>query len=608
MNILGDNGVSDNDFILASSTGGASVNQVQQPGVATEPGIGANDGPAGTALSVLGTDSLFNPFYIFRYSKFGKGTSAETTGNYDVTLHRNLYREGKKLDTNAEEVKRRAKFEIQNPTAAKIIEWTNQEAERGKNHNGPLYPYPYSLNDFLWCKWYGKIPNNRLLTLRRYPIPVEDNLAIAGEKLPLVPIAQAVTWWGTETSNRLSDVLGMTYSLNWRWKQEAKVEDVQGNEIKVDELLAAAGIPEGATRTALRIALGSNPNNPFQSGYDEKIKEWTKQSWETGAYWNRVKGPVNVIHETVMRDRGFTFTHNIKLTFEYNLRSFGNINPKVAMLDLISNFLSLTYNKATFWGGSYRYYQQTGYILPGFNSDALEKGDYVNGLKSLIAESAQGLAGKATDLKNWWNNVQNDIQGKDEEETARILTLKLASTKLANDVLGKNMQKLHQDPLKLRALLDGRAVGEWHLMVGNPLEPLAVMGNLCLKSSTISFSEELGADDFPVSVKFVVELEPGRARAKQDIESMFNLGAGDLAFTALAPPASAMNTFGEYNSAKANQFAGMATSATNIITTNPDKSYRLGAHFESSVTTRYGAGFGKSPILTDYFTRLETKD
>jgi hypothetical protein len=607
MNILGDNGVSDNDFILSSSTGGASVNQAQQPGVATEPGLGGADGPGGTAISVLGTDSLFNPFYIFRYSKFGKGTSDTVAGNYNVTLHRNKYESGAgdilKKQSDKEILK--ARLELQNPTASKIIEYTNKQAEQGKNHKGPLYPYPYSINDFLWCKWYGKIPNNRLLTLRRYPIPVEDNLAIAGEKLPLVPIAQAVTWWGTETSNSLSDVIGMTYAFNWNMKAEARVEDVQGNEIKAEDLLKEAGIT-GAAANALKLAFASNPNNPFvSSGYDKKIQDWTKESWEKGAYWNRVKGPVNVINETAMRNQGFTFTHNIKLTFEYNLRSFGNINPKVAMLDLISNFLSLTYNRATFWGGSYRYYQQTGYIIKGFNSTELEQGDYVGALRDILGESAQGLAGRAADLKNWWNGVQNDIQGKSGDDLAKTLTEKVASTKLASDLLGSKMAKLHQDPLTLRALLDGRAVGEWHLMVGNPLEPLAVMGNLCLKSSAISFSEELGADDFPVSVKFVVELEPGRARAKQDIESMFNLGSGDLAFTALAPPASAMNTFGEYNSAKANQFAGMTTS---ITTANPDGSARLGAHFESSVTAKYGAGFGKSPILTDYFTQLKTKD
>ncbi len=614
MNILGDNGVSDNDLILSSSTGGASVGQTSQPGFATETGTGANDGPSGSAIQVLGTDSLFNPFYIFRYSKFGIGTSPETPGNYEVELHRNKYVDGKLLGATSNKEIIKARLEMQNPTAAKIIEYSNQQAEKGKDHKGPLYPYPYSINDFLWCKWYGKIPNNRLLTLRRYPVPIEDNLSIAAEKLPLVPIAQAVTWWGDGTSNSLSDILGMDYGFSWNMEATATVEDVQGNEIKVEELLANANIKDGPLKTALLSALGNNPNNPFQSSkYDEKLKTWTQEAWESGAYWNRVKGPVNVINKTAMRTQGYTFTHSIVLTFEYNLRSFGNINPKIAMLDLISNFLSLTYNKAPFWGGSYRYYQQTGFILPSFNSDALEKGDYVNGLKELTQFAAQGLSNNAAELTRFLKGIENDIgkAGGDVTKLTETLTEKIAGTTIAQDLLGAQMAKLHQTPLKMRALLDGRAVGEWHLMVGNPLDPLAVIGNLCLKSVKTTFSEELGADDFPVSVKFAVTLEPGRPRAKQDIESMFNLGGGDLAFTALAPPTSAMNTFGEYGSNKANQFAGMSNSAattTSNVVENPSEATALAEHFGKSVESRYGAGFGKSPILTDYFTQLRTKD
>jgi hypothetical protein len=633
--ILGNNGILDrNSTPLADVTGGSYVGEAQQSKIAVEPGLGATDGPEGRAIRVLGTDSLFNPFYIFRYSKFGIGTNAQVEGNYSVDKHKAVYSSSKLSDvlSKSAQISQSHADDIQNPTASKIITWANSQAEKLSAHKGPLYPYPYALNDFLWCKWYGKIPNNRLLTLRRYPIPIEDNLAVSSDKLPLVPIAQAVTWWGGDTGNSLSSILGMTYGFNWNFDATATMEDVQGNEIKPEQLLDAAGIPEGTARTALLMAMGSNPNNPFQSsGYDATIQEFTRQSWEKGAYWNRVKGPVNVINKTAIRTQGYDFKQPIKLEFEYNLRSFGNINPKVAMLDLISNFLSLTYNRATFWGGGYRYYQQTGYILPGFNTDALEKGDYTQALKDILSSSASIFAGKAADLKNWWASVSNDIKGKNVTEMAAEFTDKLGDTRLVNDLLGSRLAKVHQQPLVLRALLDGRAVGEWHLMVGNPMDPLAVIGNLCLKDTSISFSEELGADDFPVSVKFSLTLEPGRPRAKQDIESMFNLGGGDLAFTALQPPSSAMNTMGDYNTIRQQRARGTAPGSEDAVAAanlqaslisssgatndavNPaggtsTSALNLGEHFQKSVAGRYGAGFGKSPILIDYFTKLETKD
>ena len=612
--ILGDGGSSQNDFLLSESTGGASVGQAQQPGIATEPLLGANDGAGPSTIPILGTDSLFNPFYIFRYSKFGSGTSAETTGNYSVARHKDTYINANGLLDSEKLQRQKEKTDIQNPTASKIIEYTNAQADRGSSHGGPLYPYPYSINDFLWCKWYGKMPNNRLLTLRRYPIPVEDNLAVAAEKLPLVPIAQAVTWWGGDTSNSIGDILGMTYGMTWE-KAEAKMEDVDGNEISAADL--TKGLGDGQLATLLQMAIGSNPNNPFQSsGYDETIKKFTKDSWEKGAYWNRVRGPVNVITESKYRNQGLDFNHTIKLTFEYNLRSFGNINPKVAMLDLISNFLSLTYNRASFWGGGYRYYQKTGYILPGFNTSALEQGDYVQALKDIIADSTSGALSQLENFKSVLDSLGNDLtSGGDAADKLKDVVDTVASQKLANDLIGSKLAKLHQNPLLLRALLDGRAVGEWHLMVGNPLDPLAVIGNLCLKTTKISFSDELGADDFPVSVKFEVDLEHGRPRAKQDIESMFNLGGGDLAFTALQPPSSAMNTFGDYNTIRMIN-AGAADPATqatarmtnSLAQTNPDAATNTADHFRVSVATKYGSGFANSPILSEYFTQLKTKD
>lgn len=625
--ILGDNGVSDNNILLAGTTGGASVNQTEQSNSATASTDGYTDGPEGNSIRQLGTDSLFNPFYIFRYSKFATGSSATNAGDYDFGKHKNKYNDVKLLSLagKAQQLEDHQISEIQNPTASRIIAYSNAQAEQLSNHTGPLYPYPYALNDFLWCKWYGKIPNNRLLTLRRYTIPVEDNLSVAAEKLPLVPTAQAVTWWGQGTNNSLSSILGMTYGFNWNFDEKAKMEDVTGNEIPAESLLDAAGIPEGPVRKALIMAMGNNPSNPFQSsGYDATLQQFTKDSWEKGAYWNRVKGPVNVINTTAIRTQGYQFQQDIKLDFEYNLRSFGNINPKVAMLDLISNFLALTYNKAPFWGGGYRYYQRTGYILPGFNTDALEKGDYVQGMKDITAASGQNLTNNAAAMKKWWASVSNEIKGKDISGMATEIGEKLGNTKAVNDVLGARLAPLMQKPLVLRALLDGRAVGEWHLMVGNPLSPLAVIGNLCLKTTKMTFSEELGADDFPVSIKFSLTFESGRPRAKQDIESMFNLGGGDLSFTALSAPSSAMDSNGEYNglriasargttpgSADSTEAAALKvelakSTATAAQTTSSAEN--LGEYFKTRVASKYGEGFGKSPILLDYFTKLQTKD
>jgi hypothetical protein len=577
----------------------------------TDTSLGATDGVGKNTIPVHGTESLFNPFYIFRYSKFGKGTTATTPGAYDANLHFLEYTSANvktRLLDGSDKLKASAKDVTQNPSAFTIIDWANKN-----NTTGQTYPYPYSTNDFMWCKWYGKIPNNRLLTLRRYPIPVEDNLQSG--KLPLVPIAQAVTWWGEGTGNKISDVLNITYGFKWNDISADQV-DVEGNELNIEKLFEVIGIKNPNLQQALKLAFGSSDGNPFAfSGYDQTLQDFTKKNWESGAYWNRVRGPVNVINSTKLRDRGYDYSHTIKLDFEYSLRSYSNLNPKVALLELMSNMFALTSNTASFWGGGYRYFQKTGALLPGFSTDAMEKGDYTGASKDVMNLISQIIQGGGTDIKKFIDQIGVVLNDENIKSQADVLSKTIAETPIANKLLSSRLASLHQTPLLMRSLLDGRAVGEWHVMVGNPMDPIAVIGNLCLKSTTLTFSEELGAHDFPVSVKFTVTLEPGRPRAKQDIASMFNHGGGDFSFTPLAASASEKNTFGEYNSAKAisageTQLTKDNNKSISSIqeTTTPNSAAEYSKYFQKSVERRYGELFGNSPVLVDYFTKLQTKD
>ena len=640
MSGIGLNGVSDKILELGNQLIG-NTSETQTSGQAEQ--TGAIDGVGGIPISVMGTDSLFNPFYTIRYSEFGQGTTATTAGSYALDRHNIKYEKASLVNDildKAREIVQLKNETVQNPTAVVIRDWANAQAEKGKDHKGPLYPYPYSMNDFLWCKWYGKIPNNRLITLRRYPVPVEDNLQVHQEKLPLVPVAQAVTWWGGDTGNSISKLLSMTYGFNWKdypGEGQDNIQDVIGNEIKLEDLLDSIGIKkDSAARNAIIAAFGNlSGGDPFtMSGHDKTLQENQKDQWESGAYSNRVRGPVNVITQTKQRERGYTWAQDITIDFEYSLRSYGTLNPKIAMLDILSNFLSLTHNRATFWGGGYRYFQQTGPLLPGMNTDALEKGDYANALKEIMGLVTNMTQGGSADLAKFFSGMSNDVADSASiGEAAKKIAEGFASSRVGQNLIASKLGPMHQTPLVMRALADGRAVGEWHLMVGNPMDPLAVIGNLCMSTTTVSFSDELGADDFPVSMKFSVTLIHGRPRAKQDIESIFNHGGGDLSFTALQPPSSAANSFGEYNNRRLVGTIGttsgvdntamalakdLGSSAASLAAANDGmaainkrdlaEATNLGNYYRQPVSSKYGSGFGKSPILTDYFTKLYTKD
>ena len=78
----------------------------------------------------------------------------------------------------------------------------------------------------------------------------------------------------------------------------------------------------------------------------------------------------------------------------------------------------------------------------------------------------------------------------------------------------------------IQAFLTGDPTGQWHLTVGNPMNPMLVCGNLCLINASFKFEGPIGYEGFPSKLKMTVELEPGRPRDKSEIESMFNAGRG----------------------------------------------------------------------------------
>jgi hypothetical protein len=64
------------------------------------------------------------------------------------------------------------------------------------------------------------MPNNRMITLRRYPAPILDNLnypGMDGVSDPIKdfpPMASAITYFGDETGNDIKTLLKFSVGLN----------------------------------------------------------------------------------------------------------------------------------------------------------------------------------------------------------------------------------------------------------------------------------------------------------------------------------------------------------------------------------------------------------
>lgn len=373
----------------------------------------------------------------------------------------------------------------------------------------------YKWSDFLYSTWFNKIPNNYMVTLRRFPNPIMDNGAIFGQSTSgnfVKPVAKAVTWLGEETGNTLSEILGLSWKMNWK-DIDAQVNEIEGNELGA----GADGSPFGGMASFLgrmnNVATGKGFS--AASGWDEQRAKF--DPYKDGAYANRVYGPVNVISKTKARDRGVESEHTMTLKFHYNLKSIGGINPKAAALDILANFLVLTYTQADFWGGANRYFpNKPQYPFPGGKKgfETWYSGDFEGFLDSMKTQLSQTVGNLANVLQDLFTNPAG--------------ALKSLLGGAAKTWMAEKQSKSRPAILAFKALLTGDPVGEWHVVVGNPFNPIAMFGNMIVTSAKVIFGERLGLDDFPTTMEFEVTLEHGRPRDRGDIESLFNRGEGRL--------------------------------------------------------------------------------
>jgi len=440
------------------------------------------------------------------------------------------------------------------PTTTNIINWGNQD---------PYGRTPYHFSDFILCKYWKRIPNNRMITLRRYPAPVLDNLKFEGmdgdtkagqdstpksngdkatnsdnsnsnagssKQIMFAPMATAITYFGEGTENSLSSILKFTTGVLW--------DDVQANvwNIEVGQSpgaeSGAGGLNPGLTKFAqmLGIASGKADTNAIMNKGNPPPDPYTN-----GPYENRIQGPVNRIDSVKKRKAGLDFKMTgLQLKFHYVARPVGGINPKAVLLDVLSNFLIIGSASAVFWGGAHRFMGAPA-SYPFIGGDAGAKDWYSGNVTSWAGKALTSFAdqGKAAggnfieSVKNMFGSLLGGSSQGGSSNLGDFLTKGLVGNAIKTYAASKSEGQIPY--LRgLRALLIGEPVGEWHLTIGNPLNPIALIGNLICTGIEVEFGNELGPDDFPTEIKITVNLDHGMARDRDGIESMFNRGMGRI--------------------------------------------------------------------------------
>lgn len=412
----------------------------------------------------------------------------------------------------------------------------------------------YKYADFAFCKDLG-MPNNRLITLRKFSMPVGDYIfrvaakkSKKGDKFSAFTtpgdIGRMCCYFDTD-DNKLEDILNYSFSGSWK-HMDAELQQLDSQENNHVS-------PLGQIVNALNPSMNSSIESGF-SGADNNLigkafNSWF--GWNTQQYYSnlylkpkeyddhRIFTPINTIQSMEKYEGKLEFKHEFTLVFSYKLRSYQNINPKSAMLDLIANILATTYNRGNFWGGR----QEIVGAQPnksGWNKALAlcdKTTDFIGGIIGALGNGTFDigsiLGSFANRLGNLYNGIMQKIASIDPKKAIQtaIGSAEYYFKKYGADAAIKGLlqnQLGRPEIYAFQSLLDGSNTGFWHVTIGNPLNPIASIGNLIIKDTQIQQLGPLGIDDFPTELKVTVTLAHARPRDAVAIERMYTKGIGAI--------------------------------------------------------------------------------
>lgn len=380
----------------------------------------------------------------------------------------------------------------------------------------------YSYADFMYCKHLGKVPNNYLITLRRYPMPIADSMNPIGvgssrrkvmskDNYP-VPIGTMVTWLGV-SGNDMKNILKYSYKMAFEEKN-AQWEDIEKQGGDSGLLNGMEALTNPAARKSWQgghahPALDSFMGTYFNAGSSPYAAENTGSEVQKDK--TKIYGPIDRVKKAYARSAsGLDWDHEFNLVFEYELKAYNGINPRQAMLDLIASILSITYTTGGFWGGGYR-------------GGGIRQSSWFSNLNIFKASGGftNFMDALSKDVRAGVNAIRKDISsaGGLLEYAKQMLNM------VGGMLMGGVLNKLGR-PARYFAnsLITDQPVGLWHITIGNPHHPIMSMGNMILLNTEIEHSGPLGLDDFPTNLKVTCQFKRGKPRDQYGIENLYMSG------------------------------------------------------------------------------------
>lgn len=443
----------------------------------------------------------------------------------------------------------------------------------GINTNNILGQARYKFADFMYCKDLGKISNNHLITLRRFAHPVADDIFTGAivDKSPnwnsSTPgdIGRLISWFGTD-DNKLEDIMSYEYDSTWK-EMTAKIQQLDSQEDDSQRGIAGGIInmlsPSYLKQVGKGVANGGFLQNILHGmKFNPSEATYAHNDVALGRNYdnNKIYTPKNTMWDNHIYEGRIEFRHEFTLNFSYKLRAYDNINPKSAFLDLIGNIMRVTHVHGSFWGGSsqilgpqpdsHGWAKYNDFVDNMVNAGSTMLQSLLNGDVSSMqqfmgvlgkfasaASAALGnlMPGVVSAAKEAANGIINGIKNKDGSQVMGALKDALAGggealakwikNGGAEAIGGMLKNKLGRPALyAFDSLVPGSDMGYWHVTIGNPLNPIAVFGNLIMTNAKITHSGPLGIDDFPTELHVSCSLKHARPRDLTAIEKMYTKG------------------------------------------------------------------------------------
>ncbi len=392
-------------------------------------------------------------------------------------------------------------------------------------------------SDFAYLKNLGVYPNNRLMVVRRFATPSDDNIMVSRKATEIPSIANVIGWVSDG-----SDFVDITFGEVWA---EAKA-DFTNMLNRLGEDFGRKTDSVKGLGDLLGAGAGAVPLPGFTEIFQRKFLAGIGLLDEKEASGIPAGNP-NLIKEAKVRttvgygDAGSGLSAKVSFTFEteYELKFISGIDPTIVWLDIIGNVLRLGTSESDNYGLSKAAGAKIKKWVSRPDNLVAEVISTIKNTLSLvktevlkkIEEVYEAATKAANDAFNESNDKKEDQGLADDPAYQLARSIAKGSRELlgkivniGNDILRGTILKYRTEIIGIVNALTGAPSTPWHITIGNPLRPIFCSGDMYVSDVNLKLGPQLAFNDLPSSIKVSFTIQNARNLGLQEIMSKFNSG------------------------------------------------------------------------------------